>query len=142
MEPVMSNPLSKPLSILLVEDDPEFRSCLEILLKRTQHEVIAAQDVPTAIQLLQEQSFDVVVTDILIGDRDGSEVIAATRRKQPGAHIVAMSGGDTHLRPSYCLNVAISWGACAPLMKPFSFDDLIAAIENHPIAGDAREMYC
>ena len=133
----MIDSLSKPLSILLVEDDSEFRNCLQILLKRTQHEVVAAPDVKTAIQLLGEKHFNVVVTDMLLGSGDGSEVIAATRLKQPRARIVAMSGGGTSLRPSYCLNVAVSWGARVPLMKPFSFHDLIAVIENHPVASTA-----
>ena len=74
---------------------------------------------------------------MLIGDRDGSEVIAATRMNQPNARIIAMSGGSTMFRPSYCLTQAIAWGAAEPLMKPFSFDQLMAALENHPVAAAA-----
>jgi two-component system chemotaxis response regulator CheY len=123
------------LSILVVEDDPQLRHCIQMLLKRMPYVVAVAADADTAIQLLQDCSFDVVLTDMLIGERGGAEVIAAARMTQPNARIVAMSGGSTLFRPSYCLTQAISWGAAEPLMKPFSFDQLIAAIENHPVAA-------
>jgi DNA-binding NtrC family response regulator len=97
--------------------------------------VATAPDAATAIELLRGYSFDVVLTDMLMGERDGVEVIAAVRMNQPNARIVAMSGGNSVVRSSQCLTQAVSWGAAEPLTKPFTMAQLMAAIESRPVAG-------
>ena len=119
------------LSILFVEDDDSIRNIATTFLKRSGHEVTAAANVADALKFVAAQSFDVVVTDILLGsDRDGTDIIRAVRQKSPTTRIVAMSGGGDYLQPSYLLNMAVSFGALVPLMKPFTLSQLSAAIEG------------
>ena len=125
-----------PSLILLVDDDVYFRRSVELLLQHAGHRVFCAGEVRQALRLLNEHAFDVVLTDMLIGEEDGIEVVRAAHAKQPSPRVVAMSGGGTQLRASFCLNLAVAFGAAVPLLKPFSADELLSAIEPGPdLAG-------
>jgi DNA-binding response OmpR family regulator len=73
-----------------------------------------------------QEPFDLIVTDIYMPDGDGLEVIRELRRVRPNIHFIAMSGmtGQRDM-----LKVAKYLGACQTLQKPFSADDLLAAVE-------------
>lgn len=85
------------------------------------------------IELLDETAFDVVVTDLLMDDADGIEVITAVRRHQPMARIVAMSGGGEYMSADFLLRIAATIGADACLRKPFSEEALLAAVGRSPM---------
>jgi two-component system, chemotaxis family, chemotaxis protein CheY len=120
----------KSLSILLLDDDPHLMRIARMLLEQASHRVTPAATVSEALHILRRQCFDVVLSDVLVGDDDGIEVLREARLMQPSARLIAMSGGGIHLRPSYCLNLATAFGANAPLLKPFSGDELLAAVEG------------
>lgn len=132
----------QPLSILLVDDDERIRTTVTFALKRMKHAVISVADAETAIRLLSVQSFDVLLTDMLLGDGDGTDVIRAAQKKNPHTRVIAMSGGGAHLTTSFCLSLADAFGATTALMKPFSYDELAAAIEGvpAPIRATALEV--
>ena len=119
----------KPLSILLVEDDDRLRFALNETLVRRGYQVTQAADVDSALSCLDHHAFDVVLTDLLLGPRDGIEIVRIAKTKYPAARIVAMTGGGDHLRLSYLLNLARHFGACVPLAKPFATDELLAAVD-------------
>ena len=60
---------------------------------------------------------------------DGFELIAAFRKAQPTARIVAISGGGKYLQGTDCLKIARGLGANAAVMKPFKWDELQAGID-------------
>ncbi len=122
-----------PLSILIVDDDETMREALALVLKGTPHLPTFAADATTALRYLGQAHFDVVLTDILLSEQDGTVVLQAAARLQPHARLVAMSGGGERLSPSYCLSLGVAFGAVAPLMKPFTLADLLAAVEGRPI---------
>jgi CheY-like chemotaxis protein len=72
--------------------------------------------------------FDVIITDILMPNRDGLEVMAEVRRKHPAVRIIASSGGGRVSSDSY-LQIARRSGAHALLPKPFTMGELHASIE-------------
>ena len=78
--------------------------------------------------MLRTRKFDLVITDILMPEIDGAEVIAATRVHQPGVAILAMSGGGPHMTADLCLKIAKTLGAVVPLLKPFHLDELLQAV--------------
>ena len=118
----------RPLSILVVDDDERFTTVLRLKLERAGHDVACAEDGAAALEVLQREKFDAVITDILMPFKDGLELIAELRRTQPDTRIIAMSGGG-RAPPSHYLDVATGLGAHAVLSKPFSFTELLSALE-------------
>jgi CheY-like chemotaxis protein len=118
-----------PCSILVVDDEPGIRELLSLMLEAAGHNVVAAEDGIQAPKVLAAQPIQVVITDLLMPERDGLEFIAEIRKKFPGVKIIAMSGGGHIARDSY-LRIAKSFGAHVLLEKPFSQSGVLGAIES------------
>jgi CheY-like chemotaxis protein len=69
-----------------------------------------------------------VLTDVLLPEADGLEVIRAVQKEFPSVPLIAMSGGSARLPGTDALQLARLLRARAILPKPFSEDDLLAAI--------------
>ena len=115
--------------ILVIDDEEDICVMTKLLLERAGHEVVSACDGRVAIRLLTEQPFDLVITDMLMPDRDGLEVMSDLRRNHPGVRIIASSGGGRVSSESY-LHIARKSGAHALLPKPFTHKELLASIEE------------
>jgi CheY-like chemotaxis protein len=113
----------------MVDDNPELRELLRVALSKMGYVVTSAADGAEAFRAIALNRFDVVITDMLMPERDGIEVIGELQRKQPNARIVAMSGGGRGSRDHY-LQTAKGLGAHAVLGKPFSISELTAALES------------
>jgi two-component system, chemotaxis family, chemotaxis protein CheY len=114
--------------ILLVDDDPLVGTTLAPLLADRGYQVVLAADGRQALGQLRRQPIDVVVTDILMPEVDGLEVIRAVLRDYPGVAVIAMSGGSARLPGADALQLARTLGAHAILPKPLSAKDLDEAI--------------
>jgi CheY-like chemotaxis protein len=112
----------------VVDDEADLANAVQRVLTRAGYDVSCAVSGKQAITLLQKQSFAVVVTDMLMPDVDGAEVIAAVRRLQPRARIVAISGGGMYMGPQDILTLAKKLGADTPLSKPFTPLQLLDAV--------------
>lgn len=119
-----------PASILLVDDDNAIQTLIQFCLERAGHHVVCATGRAPVLTLLSSGHFDLVITDVLMPDIDGTEVITAARIHQPDAAILAMSGGGSHLTADFCLKLAGSFGAGAPLLKPFHLEELMDAVNS------------
>ena len=115
--------------ILLVDDEPLLRETLKIALQAAGHAVSVAQNGTAALALLTDQSFDVIVTDILMPETDGLEMIMRVRKESGNVRIIAMSGGG-RTRNMDMLDFATSFGADAVLAKPFLPKQLIASVAD------------
>ena len=81
------------MKILLVEDEPLILMDIELQLQQVGHEVISAGNADSAIEVLDSQVIDVVLTDIdMPGSMDGLMLAAAVRDRWPPIQIVVMSG--------------------------------------------------
>jgi CheY-like chemotaxis protein len=121
--------LMPPCSILVVDDEPGIRELLCLMLEAAGHNVVAAEDGIQAPKVLAAQPIQVVITDLLMPERDGLEFIAEIRKKFPAVKIIAMSGGGHIARDSY-LRIAKNFGAHVLLEKPFSQSGVLGAIES------------
>jgi CheY-like chemotaxis protein len=121
--------LMPPCSILIVDDEPGIRELLSLILEAAGHSVVAAEDGIEAPKLMASRNIDVVITDLLMPERDGLEFITEIRAKYPKAKIIAMSGGGHIARDSY-LRIARNFGAHFLLEKPFSQAGVLGAIEK------------
>jgi CheY-like chemotaxis protein len=120
--------LMPPCSILVVDDEPGIRELLCLMLEAAGHTVVSAEDGVQAPKVLAAQPIQVVITDLLMPERDGLEFITEVRKKFPAVKIIAMSGGGHIARDSY-LRIAKNFGAHVLLEKPFSQSGVLGAIE-------------
>ncbi len=101
------------------------------------HNIACASSGSEVAKLLKKQHFDLVITDILMPDGDGLEVMTELKKTQPWARVLAISGGGAYLRAIDCLSVAKGFGAHAVLLKPFNRQQLLEAVERvSPEIGD------
>lgn len=85
-----------PPSILIVDDDAPIRSVLRRKLEQYQYDVCEAADGNEAIRALETTRFDLVITDIIMPEKDGIETICFLRLKQPEVKIIAISAPRTN----------------------------------------------
>jgi CheY-like chemotaxis protein len=115
--------------ILLVDDDDLFGGMVNKMLDRGGYEVIRTRSGKEALGLYDPQKVDLVLTDLMMPDMEGIELIIELRRRHPGIKIIAMSGGGKN-RPEAYLSVARRLGAARTLAKPFSNEELFTAIQG------------
>ena len=114
--------------ILLIEDETTFRTVITAALTRMGHTVIEAVDGRTGLALFKAHGADLVITDVMMPDQDGLEVIMEIRRGKNPTPILAMTGhpGETELY----LKLAKSLGAQRILAKPFRMEEFLDAIDE------------
>jgi DNA-binding NtrC family response regulator len=115
--------------ILLVDDEAALRRTLRIILERAGHTVYEAEDGDQALKMFAAEPPDLVVTDIIMPNREGVGTIDELRRRAPNMPIIAMSGGGS-VGGDLFLTLASQLGATATLAKPIRQADLIEAIER------------
>jgi CheY-like chemotaxis protein len=116
--------------ILLVDDDPLLHDTLSQMLALQGHEVVRALDGRQALTQLRLRAVDVVLTDVLMPESDGLEVVRQVRRDHPDIAVIAMSGGSARLPGADALRLARTLGAHGILPKPFGAADLREAIAD------------
>ena len=116
-------------TILLVDDDNEFRETLARVLIRAGYEVRQATNGKDAVRLYRLQPSDVVITDLIMPEREGIETILELRQFHADVRVIAISGGG-RVGPNDYLRMAQSLGARRTLSKPFPSDQLLKAIEE------------
>ena len=119
-----------PLSVLVADDEPGIRDLLKHWIARAGNQVVCAASGDEAVRLLRSAHFDLVITDIVMPDGDGFELIASIKLHQPQACIIAMSGGGKYLQSADCLKMARGLGAHGIVMKPFNWEEMRKAIES------------
>ena len=119
----------KSCSILVIDDEPALREILSQVLTDAGHRVVGAGNGKEASKALTTGAFDVVLTDVIMPEKDGMQVISELRKKFPEVRIIAMSGGGHVPRDQY-LKIAKGLGAHAVLEKPFANQKLLDTVES------------
>lgn len=125
------------MRILLVDDDMVVLRSLAVVLENRGFEVCTADNGQGALRAFVAQPPDIVLTDIIMPEKEGIETIIEMRRLCPEARIVAMSGGGRVNTPDL-LRMAKMLGADFVLAKPFGWDELSHAIRRVTL-GPARD---
>jgi CheY-like chemotaxis protein len=116
--------------VLVVDDMAEMRTMIRTMLESAGHSVTEAENGRAGIRALQgADAIDVLVTDILMPEADGIEVIrAATDR--PALGIIAISGGGSYMPAAVSLAMSEAFGARKVLFKPFRKQELLDAVNS------------
>ena len=109
--------------ILIIEDNAALRTVLKEALAPLGHSIFEAADGADGIRVLEREPFDLVITDIIMPGRWGTETIVQSRRLRPEAKILAISGASRGKNVEL-LETAYKLGANASLSKPFTMKDL------------------
>ncbi|HRS63563.1 MAG: Response regulator MprA [Spirochaetes bacterium ADurb.Bin218] len=115
--------------IVIVEDDQVIRESLKEFLEINGYEVMAIESSIDLLQKISSFKPDILITDIIMPDKDGIEIIIETKKYLPNIRLIAISGGGRIDSESY-LNTAKYLGADATLKKPFSHKELLDCILN------------
>jgi CheY-like chemotaxis protein len=114
--------------VLVVDDQPEVRTIISIVLRMHRYEIVEAASAAAALNLFAQASFDLAIVDIFLESTNGSDLIAALRARAPGLPIIAISGMDFE---------APELSDVVRLPKPFRPAELLRAIEaargSHPV---------
>ena len=116
-------------SILVVDDDAAVRAAVREVLERAGHEVTEAGNGLEGLREYRSHPADVVVTNIVMPEKDGLELIQELKSSFPDARIIALSGYDEYGDTGY-LHLAEQLGAVATLTKPFDDQVLADTVKN------------
>jgi two-component system cell cycle sensor histidine kinase/response regulator CckA len=116
--------LGSGLKILVAEDDVDVRKVLELFLERHGYQPFIAQDAQHALHLMESNTFDLLISDVIMPDMKGPELYAAALRKQPDLKVLFVSGYTEDV----LTDLQRSGVTYAYLPKPFSISQLSGAI--------------
>jgi DNA-binding response OmpR family regulator len=116
-------------AILIIDDDESVRQALRMVLETAGHVVTEANGGRAGLKLGKAQVFDLVISDILMPEFDGIEMIRALRKVSQKIKILAISGGG-RTNPEIFLSMAQQLGADGTLMKPFGKLELLGEVER------------
>jgi two-component system chemotaxis response regulator CheY len=115
--------------LLVIEDDPDLLAVMVRVLTRAGYDVEGAASGTKGLAFAEASQLSLVLTDIIMSDMDGIEVLLALRKRRPDVPVVAVSGGGK-LPGAEFLDLASRLGAAATLCKPFSPEELLAIVQQ------------
>lgn len=115
--------------ILVIDDEPQLRAMLKRFLEMEGYEVAVAADGREALRLYAGQPADVVITDLIMPEKEGIETIKELKENYPAVKIIAMSGGG-RMGPETYLSLAGKLGAQRTFTKPFELRALGDAVRE------------
>jgi DNA-binding NtrC family response regulator len=113
--------------ILIIDDDEQMRLMLEQMLARAGHQVEPASNGQEGLALYRNSPTDLIITDLIMPEKEGIETIIEIRREFPLAKIIAISGGGRVGAMDF-LPLARRLGAARTLAKPFEREQLVEAV--------------
>lgn len=113
-------------SVLVIDDEGTIQTLLKQILASEGYHVRTVSTARHALKLLQEEGFDVVLSDISLPDADGLELVCRISMEFPHVGVIAMSGFMAAISPA-TLHAA---GIATTLQKPFTADQLLLSLSK------------
>ena len=115
--------------ILIIDDEPQIRSMLTLMLERDGYEVVEAPDGVEGIKAYRQHPADLIITDLIMPNKDGIGMIIDLKKEFPDVKIIAMSGGGLN-KPDGYLKGAKKLGAYCTLTKPIDREEMLNAVRD------------
>lgn len=122
--------------LLVIDDDEHIRNTFCVIFQNQGHYCLTAKNGKDALRLMSEHHIDLVLTDILMPEKDGLETIMEIRRSYSRVKIIAISGGGIVFAEKY-LKMASVLGADRICEKPVPISRLISMV-NELIEVDSK----
>lgn len=120
--------------ILIVDDEPHMRMLVSAMLtsadKKTTHEIVTAENGVEAIEIVKSSNLDLVITDLVMPEKNGIDLIMEMKNLNKNLKVLAMSGGGGINGRFDYLPVAQLLGAENVLRKPFKREELCDAVSK------------
>ena len=116
-------------SILIIDDDESILRLLEEILIYEGFKVLTATDGTQGMKLFNENQVDLVITDIILPEKIGFDIITEMKKTHPEIKIIAISGMELGMIKS-CLKTARFSGAEYTFAKPFKTRNLLMAVHE------------
>ncbi|HEY2953956.1 MAG TPA: response regulator [Candidatus Eisenbacteria bacterium] len=113
----------------MIDDEDRIRRLLRTALEMEGHQVLEARQGNEGLEVIRTTAPDLVITDLMMPDKDGLEVLLALKREAPELKVIAMSGGGK-LKMMEPLLVAEPLGAFAAVRKPFDLDVMLETVKR------------
>jgi len=123
--------------ILVIDDEEQIRT---VLVKSLEHEGYQVMDAPNGkdgMEIIREEPFDLVVTDIVMPEKEGIEIIVELRQYFPETNVIAISGGARNLKAEVVLKTAKILGVHYTLFKPFEIEEFLDTVK-HVLAREKK----
>lgn len=120
----------RKITTLVVDDEQILCQLIATVLEDVGHRVLTAFSGTEALARLETEPVDLVISDIVMPEIDGIELVQRIRAKHPTVRIISMSGGGSYLTAALCLKLADQMGASVILSKPFTPAQLVEAVQR------------
>jgi len=117
-----------PVKVLVIDDDVQFRTMLRQFLESSGYMVTEATNGDEGVKLFCEKPVDLVISDIIMPDKEGIETTMEIKQRFPNAKVIVVSGGGWY-GTDLDFDMAEKLGALT-LKKPFELQELSAAIQR------------
>jgi CheY-like chemotaxis protein len=121
------------MKVLIADDDPGMREILMIFMDRAGHDAVTAEDGLKALDLLEKDPYDVVITDGFMPEMTGFELCRTVRERFPRILVIGLTGSSR-------LHEFEKAGAHVCYYKPVTFSVINQAMETHFSAKQAAAM--
>jgi YesN/AraC family two-component response regulator len=115
--------------ILIIDDEAAIAMMLKKMVEKAGHEAMTAVNGNEGLELFESFKPDILITDIVMPEKEGLELIFELRRKNPKLKIIAISGGGRFQYEGY-LNSAKLLGANKVFQKPLDLKELMGSISE------------
>lgn len=115
-----------PARVLIVDDEVGVRRVIARVLEHAHHECSEAADAETARRLIDEQRFDLVITDMTMPGDSGIELLTKLCNEHPDVAAIMITGADD---PALA-EAALDLGAYGYVVKPFGNNEIVTTVSN------------
>ncbi len=116
--------------ILVIDDNQDIHLILDEVLTEDGHVVDCADDGMIGLGMTEKVRYEIIITDIIMPNMDGIEVITEIKRRSPDVKIIAMTGGSQKLDKSLITSIAKAMHVEKVIGKPLDLDELRTTVRD------------